>query len=133
MIYKPVFHFQLVCFAMAKQFTACNWACSRVTETQLNEMVSIGSLPKKTEIKWRVPGTENPPTRQGEVVVFVDHIGRGFKPPGQSFTEMCLPASNFIRKVLVPTRFPIYATSRSSVKYIYKKNQLQNCSGISST
>ena len=39
-------------------------------------------MPKKTEIKWRVPGTEDPPTpRQGEVVVFVDHIGRGFKPP----------------------------------------------------
>lgn len=86
MIYKPAFHFQLVCFAMAKQFTACNWARSRVTETQLNEMVSIGSLPKKTEIKWRFPGTENPPTpRQGEVVVFVDHIGRSFKPPGSKF------------------------------------------------
>ena len=71
---------------MAKQFTACNWARSRVTEAQLNEMVSIGSLPKKTEIKWRVPGTENPPTpRQGEVVIFVDHIGRGFKPPGSKF------------------------------------------------
>ena len=71
---------------MAKQFTACNWARSRVTEAQLNEMVSIGSLPKKTEIKWRVPGTENPPTpREGEVVIFVDHIGRGFKPPGSKF------------------------------------------------
>ena len=71
---------------MAKQFTACNWACSRVTEEQLNDMVSIGTLPKKTEIKWRVPGAENPPPpRQGEVVVFVDHIGRGFKPPGSKF------------------------------------------------
>ena len=71
---------------MAKQFTACNWARSRVTEAQLDEMVSIGSLPKKTEIKWRAPGTENPPTpRQGEVVIFVDHIGRGFKPPGSKF------------------------------------------------
>ena len=71
---------------MAKQFAACNWARSRVTEEQLNGMVSIGTLPKKTEIRWRVPGTENPPTpRQGEVVVFVDHIGRGFKPPRSKF------------------------------------------------
>ena len=71
---------------MAKKFTACNWARSRVTEDQLNEMVSIGSLPKKTEIKWRVLGTENPPTpRQGKVVIFVDHIGCGFKPPGSKF------------------------------------------------
>ena len=71
---------------MAKQFAACNWAPSRITEEQLNRMVSIGTLPKKTEIQWRVPGTENPPTpRQGEVVIFVDHIGRGFKPPGSKF------------------------------------------------
>ena len=71
---------------MAKKFTTCNWAHSWVTDEQLNDMVSIGTLPKKTEIKWRVPGAENPPIpRQGEVVVFVDHIGRGFKPPGSKF------------------------------------------------
>ena len=88
---------------MAKQFAACNWVPSRITEDKLNEMVSIDTLPKKTEIRWRVPGTENPPTpRQGEVVVFVNHIGRGFKPPG----------------------------SMSSVKCTYKKNQLLSYSGI---
>ena len=32
---------------MAKQFYACNWAPSRVTEEQLNGMVNIGTLPKK--------------------------------------------------------------------------------------
>ena len=49
-------------------------------------MVKIGTLPKKNEIRWRVPGLENPPTpREGEVVVFADHIGRGFKPPGSKF------------------------------------------------
>ena len=46
----------------------------------------IGTLPKKNEIRWRVPGLENPPSpREGEVVVFADHIGRGFKPPGSKF------------------------------------------------
>ena len=68
---------------MAKQFYSCNWVSSQVTEEQLNGMVKIGTSPKKNEIRWRVPGLENPPTpKQGEVVVFVDHIGRGFKPPG---------------------------------------------------
>ena len=71
---------------MAKQFYACNWAPSRVTEEQLNGMFKIGTLPKNNEIRWQVPGSENPPTpKQGEVVVFVDHIGHGFKPPGSKF------------------------------------------------
>ena len=85
MICKPVFPFSFS-LAMSKQFYACNWAPSRVTEEQLNGMVRIGTLPKKNEIRWRVPGPENPPTpKQGEVVVFIDHIGRGFKPPGSKF------------------------------------------------
>ena len=55
-------------------------------ELGVDGMVSIGTLPKKTEIRWRVPRAKNPPTpRQGEVVVFVEHIGRGFKPPGSKF------------------------------------------------
>ena len=71
---------------MAKQFYSCNWVPSRVTEEQLNGMVKICTLPKKNEIWWRVHGPENPPTpREGEVVVFADHIGRGFKPPGSKF------------------------------------------------
>ena len=49
-------------------------------------MVKIGTLPKKNEIRWRVPGPENPPTpKQSEVVVFVDHIGCGFELPGSKF------------------------------------------------
>ena len=71
---------------MAKQFYSYNWAPSRVTEEQLDGMVKIDTLPKKNEIRWRVPGPKNPPTpKQCEVVVFVDHIGRGFKPPGSKF------------------------------------------------
>ena len=72
--------------AMAKQFYACNWVPSRVTEVQLEGCVKIGTLPKRSEIKWRVPSPENPPTpRDGEVVVFADHMGCGFKPPGSKF------------------------------------------------
>ena len=71
---------------MAKQVYECNWVPSRVTGTQLNNLVLIGALSSKNTIHWRVPGKECPPTpREGEVVVFVDHLARGFKPPGSKF------------------------------------------------
>ena len=62
---------------MTKQFSACNWVPSRVTEEQLDICVATGSLAKKEVIHWRAPGPENPPEpKDGEVVVFVDHLGR---------------------------------------------------------
>ena len=67
---------------MTKQFSACNWVPSRITETQINGYVTTGALAKKDAIHWRVPGPENPPTpKDGEVVVFADHLERGFSPP----------------------------------------------------
>ena len=71
---------------MAKQFYACNWVPSRVTEEQLTGYVVTGALASKETIHWRVPGLENPPEPQdGEVVVFTDHLNRGFSPPGSKF------------------------------------------------
>ena len=71
---------------MAKQFYACNWVPSRVTEEQLEGCVATGALVKKEVIQWRVPGPENPPEpKDGEVIVFVDHLGRGFSPPRSKF------------------------------------------------
>ena len=71
---------------MAKQVYECNLVPSCVTETQLNNLVMIGALGSKNTIHWRAPGKECPPTPQeGEVVVFVDHLARGFKPPGSKF------------------------------------------------
>ena len=68
---------------MAKQFYACNWVPSRVTETQLAGYVSTGALASKNTIHWRVPGLESPPEPQdGEVIVFDAHLSRGFTPPG---------------------------------------------------
>ena len=82
-----------ISIAMAKQVYECNWAPSRVTEEQLNNLVKTGALAKKDVIHWRVPGPENPPTpKDGEVVVFVDHLGRGFSPSP--------PSSIFFRDVL---------------------------------
>ena len=67
--------FQLL-IAMAKQVYECNWVPSRVTEDRLNRCIATGALAKKEVIHWRAPGPENPPTpKDGEVVVFVDHLG----------------------------------------------------------
>ena len=71
---------------MAKTYTSCNWVQSRVIEEDLNNHVATGALAKKEVIHWRAPGPEHPPKpKDGEVVVFVDHLGRGFSPPGSKF------------------------------------------------
>ena len=71
---------------MTKTFTSCNWVASRVTDEDLNDFVQIGILAKKDDIHWRVPSTENPPRpKEGEVIVFTDHMIRGFTLPGSKF------------------------------------------------
>ena len=71
---------------MAKQVYEYNWVPSWVTEEQLNNLAKTGALAKKDVIHWRVPGPENPPTpKDGEIVVFADHLSRGFSPPGLKF------------------------------------------------
>ena len=71
---------------MAKQVYECNWVPSQMTEDQLNNLVKTGALSEKNVIHWRVPGTECPPTPQeGEVIVFADHLSRGFNPPSSKF------------------------------------------------
>jgi len=68
---------------MAKQAYECNWVPFRVTEGQLNNLVKMGALSKKDAIQWRVPGPECPPMpKDGEVIVFADHLSRGFNNPG---------------------------------------------------
>ena len=67
---------------MTKQFAACNWVPSRIAEEQLTGYVLTGALEKKEVIHLRVPGAKNPPEAQdGEVVVFMQHLDRGFSPP----------------------------------------------------
>ena len=67
---------------MANKVYVCNWVSSRVTEEQLDRCVATCALAKKELIHWRAPGLENPPEpKGGELVVFVDHLGRGFSPP----------------------------------------------------
>ena len=68
---------------MTKQFAACNWVPSRIIETHINGYVVTGALASKNVLHWRVPGPECPPEPQdGEVIVFMQHLDRGFSPPG---------------------------------------------------
>ena len=49
----------------------------------MNNHVATGALAKKEDIHWRAPGDEVlPQPKDGEVIVFTDHLGRGFSPPG---------------------------------------------------
>ena len=71
---------------MTKTVTSCNWVASTLTEQTLNEYVQVGVLSAKEVIHWRAPGTEvRPEPKEGEVTVFVDHMNRGFSPPGSKF------------------------------------------------
>src|SRR3954469_15431585 len=104
-------------FLMAKQVYECNWAPSRVTETQLNNLVLTGALSSKNTIHWRVPGKECPPTPQeGEVVVFADHLAQGFNLPGSKFYRDVLANFQLHPQDTGPVLLPTYAISKCSVR-----------------
>ena len=68
-----------------------NWTKSTVSEATLMRYSNTGELPRREEISWRAAGNETRPTPQDdEVVVLLDHVTRGMRPPG----------SNFFRRVL---------------------------------
>src|SRR3954467_12527387 len=78
---RPIFFYRSC--MMAPQFAACNWVPSRITETQINNFVITGALAPQNVLQWRVLGPECPPEpKEGEVIVFLQHLGRGFSPPG---------------------------------------------------
>ena len=71
---------------MGKTVTACSWVIYRVPEEDLHEYVQTGVLAKKDVIHWRFLGAETrPEPKDGEVIVFMDHINRSFIPPGSKF------------------------------------------------
>ena len=69
---------------MTKTVTSCDWVPSIITEEMLQEYVKIGFLPAKNVIHWRVPNPDEvrPQPQNNEVIVFTDHMNRGFSPPG---------------------------------------------------
>lgn len=65
---------------------AANWTKSCMTKLMLNELVKTGLLPAKDQIEWRVSEEETRPIpNQNEIVIFADHLDRGFRPPGSMF------------------------------------------------
>src|SRR4051812_8029782 len=74
-----------------KSTLAADWSKIQVTEDQLNDMVAEAILPLQSEIQWRVPGAETrPQPKKGKVIVFADHVTRGFRPPGSKFFRSVL-------------------------------------------
>ena len=52
----------------------------------IERICSNGRLSQKNVIHWRVPGTETPPEpKEGEAIVFTDHLLRGFTRPVSKF------------------------------------------------
>ena len=104
---------------MAKTYTACNW----VTEEDLNNHVATGALAKKEVIHWRVPGAENPPEpKDGEVIVFTDHLSRGFSPPGSKFFRDVLHFFQLHPQDIEPNSVSTFAISKCFVKLIFKRS-----------
>lgn len=69
-----------------KRATLANWAKSTMSELRFEELVKAGLLPSMAEIRWRALEEETrPQPDKGEVIVFTDHLTRGFRPPGSRF------------------------------------------------
>lgn len=65
----------------------CNWMRSNITDETLADFAKTGYLPKKDVMSYRAPdpSEERPQPKDGEVVIFADHMSRGFAPPGSKF------------------------------------------------
>jgi hypothetical protein len=69
---------------MTKKAIECNWVRSTVSTNHINRLIDNGLL-SGTE-SCRVSKKDCPPKpKAGEVVIFSDHIERGFDPPGSKF------------------------------------------------
>ena len=65
---------------------SCNWEGSWIDEVVLESLATRGLLPPRDQCEWRAAGEEIIPDPQpGEVVIFAEHVERGFKPPGSLF------------------------------------------------
>ena len=62
---------------------ACNWVATQVSDVHLKDYEEHGFLPPQNVVGWLVVlGEEIPNPKEGEVVIFLDHLQRGFSPPG---------------------------------------------------
>src|SRR4051812_8840402 len=108
----------------------CNWVPSIVTESKLSEFVKSGHLPKKDVMSYRAPNPseEKPQPKEGEVIIFTDHMSRGFAPPGSKFFRDVLHFFDLNLRTLNPIPCQISATSKFSVRFILEKSPAYLCS-----
>ena len=102
----------------------CNWMRSNVTDETLAYFVKTGYLPKKEVMSYRAPdpSEERPQPRDGEVVIFADHMSRGFAPPGSKFFRDVLNFFDLRPQDIGPNSVSKYATSKYSAKSILEKS-----------
>ena len=73
----------------SKRSISADWDGSTMTVEQLKGFQFSGLLP--SSVKWRAPGNEiEPSPAKGEVVVFGEHLFRGFSPSGILFFRQVL-------------------------------------------
>ncbi|KAI4963873.1 hypothetical protein ZWY2020_010341 [Hordeum vulgare] len=68
------------------RLSKCDWLPSEISDVALQRFVSLGTLSPKELIGWRATSGEvRPQPAEGEVVVFADHLERGFSLRGSKF------------------------------------------------
>ena len=73
----------------SKRSISADWGGSTVTAEQLKTHQSTGLIP--SNVKARAPGNEIVPApAKDEVVIFTEHLFRGFTPPGNLFFRQLL-------------------------------------------
>ena len=73
----------------SKRSISADWGGSTITAEQLKSHRLAGLLP--SSVKARAPGDESVPSpAKGEVVIFTEHLLRGFTPPGNLFFRQLL-------------------------------------------
>ena len=74
---------------------------SNVTDETLTDFMKSGYLPKKDVMSYRAldPSVERPQPKDGEVVIFADHMSPGFAPPGSKKPRAVKFAGSFMIKL----------------------------------
>lgn len=116
---------------MPKTVTLCNWVPSIVTKNTLLDFVKVGFLPTKNILHWRAPtlGEQRPQPQDGEVIVFTDHMNRGFSPPGSKFFLDVLHFFQLHPQDIRPNSMSNICNFQVFLKYTFKKNPVLNSSG----
>ena len=102
----------------------CNWVKSTVTDSILNDFVKTGHLPKKEIMSYHAPdpSEERPQPKDGEVVIFTDHMSRGFAPPGSKIFRDVLHFFDLRPQDIGPNSVSTSAISKYSVRCTLEKN-----------